>query len=182
MIHPAYPLESTFFPTQLIIAIASNIIFLLILLGYRKLHIATGLDANSWGVGDTLTVMGILATLVGTMLFPFFVYPLLDYNVSQQVESGHTKFAIDITNRGLASANNVVVSLRSEGMDFSNLNYEPYQPKTLMTNDKTGYAAVEIGVIPAAATSVITGNLGGIESEYQLLMTHVRSDERVGYE
>jgi uncharacterized repeat protein (TIGR01451 family) len=181
----SYPLESNFFPTQFIIALVSSLIFLVIIAGYRRfllrIHRNNAQSANEWTKTDTLTVIGIIVTLITTMLFPFFQFPLLDYTMNQVMNGGYVTFTIDITNRGLASANNVIISMKSEGMTFSNITSEPFIPNSNITSNKPGHAVVEIEVIPAAASNRITGVLNSTENNNQALTIYVRSDERVGY-
>lgn len=146
---------------------------------------------ENWNKNEILTIIGLLATVVATLIFPFVQNPLLDYDVTLENKNNVTlenknnetivPFQIDIRNWGLKTANNVIISLNMPGSSFRQIKSIPYLSDYLnTTSDNGGNQLVKIGAIPSSSQTTIIGNVVFPSSNGENLIVYLRSDETVG--
>jgi hypothetical protein len=189
-----YPIESAFYPYHLIISFITTGIFVAIIFSYRvflknttdyrvgdKAATKTG---KLIGLGDGIALLTLILGIIGTGLFPTIQSPLLDYSADLS-SNNPTNLTIDIDNLGLASANNVIVSVIADNVNFSNSQSTPYLADHFKVDEsKNGTLFLEIDIIPPRSEVIIETQLDGLNPDPksgQDVIPYVRSDEKVGF-
>jgi hypothetical protein len=201
-----YPVESFFYPYHLIIALVTCVIFLVIVLSYRN-YVSREREKKDeeWGKknekqrekdqaqrekdekqgptskADAIAVASLIATIVITGVLPLLLSPLLDYSISP-LENGN-KLTIDITNLGLATANNIISSVSAKNVNFSNFESEPFLANHFRANGSIlGKGFFEISTMPPRSETIVNATLDTSKAgKNEQLKVYLRSDERVGF-
>lgn len=132
-------------------------------------------------ISDKLTIMGIIATVIFTGIFPFIQKPILDYSIVDD-NGNDSKFDIKVINRGFATANDVVISLKSSGDRFKTFTLEPFMNHTVnTTSGNSGY--VEIDFLSPGSHTILNSELStnSFSSNNNDITIYVRSQESTGH-
>jgi hypothetical protein len=207
LINFIHPEESFFFPNDFFIALVIFIIFISILMVYRhyfKLHqpsknlissnkneksvdmentaeLGTSDKLPKLDFSDKLTIIGIILTVIFTGIYPFIQKPILDYSVIYDENGNDSKFGIKVINRGFATANDVIISLKSSGDSFKTFTLEPFMNHTVNNSGTKGYVKIDF-LSPSSQTilnSELLANSSSVENND--ITTYVRSHESTGH-
>jgi hypothetical protein len=195
-----YPVESFFYPYHLVISLVTCIIFLIIVLYYRNYLIRKARQkeadekenkdeppaeeappAPPTPKTDAVAVASLIVTIVVTGVLPLLLSPLLDYSAS--IQANGNKLTIDITNLGLATANNIISSVSAKNVTFSNFQSEPFLENHFRANGSMlGKGFFEISTMPPRSETIVNATLDTSKAEKkEQLKVYLRSDERVGF-
>ena len=131
-------------------------------------------------VGDKLTIIGIILTVIFTGIYPFIQKPILDYS-EVDGDKNDAKFGIEVINRGFATANDVTISVQSNVGGFKLLTLEPSMNYTINKTDETS-SYVHIDFLPPSSETILNYELSNLPSvNNTTIMTHVRSQESTGH-
>jgi hypothetical protein len=111
---------------------------------------------------------------------PFLTsFPLLGYDV--RLNDTSNQVSVIIENRGVVSAKDIVVSINSnnDNINFSNILIEPILPLT--DNQNNGDIFFNLERILPFSSVTIKANLSNFNNSDNILMTHVTSEQWVGY-
>jgi len=199
LINFIHPEESFFFPNDFFIAIVIFIIFISILLVYRHYFKLKHGDvekktrqqpesltssykngnSETLDIGDKLTIIGIILTVIFTGIYPFIQKPILDYSVIDN-DKNDNQFGIKVINRGFVTANDVLISFKSDGESFGPITVEPVMNNTVNKNETSAY--VKIDFLPPRSITILTSELVTNQlSSNSNITTYVRSQESTGH-
>lgn len=168
-----------------IIPIIAGIMFL-----YRFkssiLNVLRKLKKDEKNTQNYIAIFGLVSPVivyVATLFLPFIItIPLLDYKVSETY-SNDNKLKVSLSNFGMISAKNVIVSVNANKTDveFNNFTTQPLLSKSIDNlTSQTGNAFFKIDVIPPTSGTVITADLKNLDNKTKIT-TSIRSDVWVAY-
>jgi hypothetical protein len=134
-----------------------------------------------------LPVSGVILALVPALTVTITA-PLLDYSVAKPWQIGNTSIyesEIVVTNTGLKSANNVMISVSVDKVSVISMDSEPYLPNNTrsFTSDvlnQPGRAIFRIDKLLQQATVTVHMKMDSHEFNNATLTVYVQSDEAVG--
>ena len=186
-----YPIESFLFPKAFLFSLFTLFVFTLIIfikrqnLIFKKIRSFSsntykidylvneekGTEKEKLGIEEKLTIVTIIITIVVTGFYPFIQKPILDFSLDNDIKED-TKFTIKIVNRGLATANNVIVSINSS-LYINDIQLKPLlNTSESESNCKNYECYITIPTLPPGSITDIIVSLGTSSNTNNSLWLH----------
>jgi hypothetical protein len=165
------------YPTHFLIGLVTFVIFIIILIGKKIFNIRVKNIPKNLDYIALAAVLLSLAIFVGT---PYSQQSLLDYHVKFPND---TSISVDVLNSGAKEAKNVLISLNSKNIKFSNFTTLPYLPiKSVNANKmiQSGNANFTLESLPAGSFTTVYAKVNASQNKENLTV-YVRAEDAVAY-
>jgi hypothetical protein len=186
LLKSCYPSESMFYNYPLLGLILVSVLLVVFYFIVRYLETIKFLDKFRLPkMSDTISAFGVIVALLIFVLPYIALTPLLDYDIKLMNTAGNlTQLNIIITNQGLVTAKNLIVSIEvDKNIKFLQVSSEPIQGpiQVFNKNNETKSTYFGIETLPPRATTIVKADLSVIDKNIPTVVTYLRSSETTGF-